>query len=245
MIKHFKSILFYITHKREKNRISRKIHFTFLFYFSDISSCKTILLVWSFQACLSSHNSSKLTKTSKWFYWFHKSLLSRYVAQIPSPANIQEIGFFINPQYQSPENGSIDFIWFVSLSLWWIVVLYCNFPNSNEWELLGTVTQNCPTYSLFSQWLSVVFISTIFRTGWATKGISNCPYVTLGVSFESYLLLITNNRSSSAFALNIKDAVPNDATKEIPAFKVAQDCYNYCLSFAQIKYILPLLFLWF
>ncbi|KAK8809838.1 hypothetical protein WA158_000781 [Blastocystis sp. Blastoise] len=115
----------------------------------------------------------------------------KFITQLPSPSNILELGFFMNPNCQLPN---------------YCVVLYYSFPPFQDWEVLATVTPNCPT--------------AIFRTGWKAKNINNVELVQVGVSFED-----------SEFADNLKEAVPSTIESELPVMKIAQDCYNYVSSF--------------
>ena len=62
-------------------------------------------------------------------------------------------------------------------------------------------------------------------------GVENCPFVTIGISFESYWMYAALT-SSEGFVYNLRDVVQSPFKREVPVVKVATDLYNFLTSFA-------------
>ena len=61
-------------------------------------------------------------------------------------------------------------------------------------------------------------------------GVENCPFVAIGISFESYGLYAALT-SSEGFVYNLRDVVQSPFKREVPVVKVATDLYNFMTSF--------------
>ncbi|KAK8825364.1 hypothetical protein WA538_003061, partial [Blastocystis sp. DL] len=127
---------------------------------------------------------------------------TQFITVLANPSNIQEICFAVNPSVSIPASG---------------IALYFSFDNGSTWSILGQVTAQAP--------------SGIFRTGWKTMGVAQCPSVLIGISLEN-----------GDFVTNLGASVQGPVQRELPIMKVAQDLYNYITSFGSStggKLILP------
>lgn len=96
--------------------------------------------------------------------------VSKAVVEIPAPALVAELMFFLLPNSPVPPGTG--------------AVLYYSIPPHTGWELLGAVDASCP--------------SSILRTGWPEDEFgSTAPTAQLGVSIEP-LDVIQNLRAAGA-----------------------------------------------
>lgn len=123
----------------------------------------------------------------------------KFLAEIPLPSQGSgEITVFLLPDAPElpPDQG---------------IVIYWSIPPFEDWRLLGTLTNNCP--------------SAVFRTDWPSDPeITNVPVIQLGLSIEEI-----------STVENLTKAVVQEKSDRLAfAELVARDLFTYLQSFSQV-----------